>query len=372
MKRLMRCLLGFGLGLLHAVAADAVVVFHEVHYHPETNETATEWIELHNQMAIDIDLSAWAVRGGIDCFFPEGTVIPAGGYLVVASDPAALRAASGATNVVGPFTGRLNNSSGRLELRDRNDRLMDRLEYRDGGKWPVAPDGSGVTLAKRHPDAPSESPEHWTSSVLVGGTPGGRNFPDDSPPPRRQLVAFDALWRFEASGVDLGTAWREPGFDDSAWGGRNNATLVSYWPFDGNATATRGVNGTLVGAVPATSDRNGVLGGALAFGGAGQYVNVAGGGGLNGASAGTISLWVKWSGTQDADCCGTFGAVLARQGNGLFSDNILALNSATPASARVVWRQSGGPAPIILTSTAVVGTDWHHVAVTFASSGQPR
>ena len=239
----MRCLLGFGLGLLQAVAADSVVVFNEIHYHPQTNETASEWIELHNQMAIDIDLSAWSVRGGIDFFFAEGTIIPAGGYLVVASDPAALRAASGATNVVGPFTGRLNNSSGRLELQDRNDRLMDRLEYRDGGKWPVAPDGSGVTLAKRHPDAPSESPEHWTSSVLVGGTPGGRNFPDDAPSPPRPLIGFEALWRFEASGTNGGTAWRDPGFDDSAWGGHNSATLVSYWPFDGNATATRGVNG---------------------------------------------------------------------------------------------------------------------------------
>lgn len=31
------------------------------------------------------------------------------------------------------------------------------------------------------------------------------------------LVALDAAWRYDDSGVDLGTAWSQPGFDDSAW-----------------------------------------------------------------------------------------------------------------------------------------------------------
>src|SRR6185503_12724113 len=150
---------------------------------------------------------------------------------------------------------------------------------------------------------------------------------------------------------------------------RNNATLVSYWPFNGNATATRGTSGSLMNAVGTTADRNGVAGGALAFNGVNTYVSVTGGGGLNAAVAGTISLWVKWTGTQDADCCGTFGAVLARQGNGLFSDDIIALNASTPAGARVVWRQSGGPAPVLITGTTFVNTNWHHIAVTFAPGG---
>src|SRR5262245_36989916 len=165
-----------------ALAADSVVVFNEIHYHPATNEAVNEWIELHNQMAIDIDLSAWSVRGGVDFTFAEGTIILGGGYLVVASDPASLRAGSGLTNVVGPFSGRLNNSSARLELQDRNGRMMDRFEYGDEGKWPIAPDGSGATLAKANANTPSDAPEFWTSSVRVGGTPGGRNFPANTLP----------------------------------------------------------------------------------------------------------------------------------------------------------------------------------------------
>ena len=273
------------------------------------------------------------------------------------------------TNLVGPFLGRLNNGEGRLRLRDRNNRLMDELEYRDGGKWPVAADGSGVTLAKRDPNATSAAPEHWTSSVVPSGTPGFRNFPSASNVQRRPLISFDSLWRFDASGTDLGTGWRAASFDDSSWSGRNKATLVSYWPFDGNPTAVRGSNGTAVGAVAAAADRNGLAGGALGFTGtSSQYVQVPGGGGLNSATAGTISMWVKWVGTQDADCCGTFGAVLARQSNGQFSDNVIALNNANPASARIVWRQSGAGA-FLITGTTVVGTNWHHLAITFSTAG---
>src|SRR3954454_1471770 len=78
-------------GLASAFAADSVVVFNEIHYHPVTNETASEWVELHNQMAVDIDLSAWSLTGSIGFTFTEGTIIPGGGYLVIASNPGTLQ-----------------------------------------------------------------------------------------------------------------------------------------------------------------------------------------------------------------------------------------------------------------------------------------
>src|SRR5438067_13074663 len=135
MKRFAACLLLVACSLRSSLAADSIVVFNEIHYHPVTNEIANEWVELHNQMAIDIDLSAWSLTGSIGFTFAEGTIIPAGGYLVIASDPPTLRsnAAIAITNVVGPFTGQLNNSSGKIRLRDRNDIIMYDIAYRDGG-----------------------------------------------------------------------------------------------------------------------------------------------------------------------------------------------------------------------------------------------
>lgn len=352
-----------------ATAADSVIVFNELHYHPPASYQAGEWIELHNQMAIDIDLSDWQLTEAIRFRFPEGTIIPAGGYLVIAANPDAVRSATGLATVLGPFSGNLANSGERVELRDLNDRLMDRLDYRDGGDWPVDPDGSGAALAKRDPGTPSDDPALWTSSIVSGGTPGARNFPDTKVI-SKSLIPLNALWRYDASGTDRGSAWKEPEFDETGWAGLNSASLVGYWPLNGNATATRGSNGVPTGLPTAATDRTGKAGAAVAFSGNTQFFSVPGGGGLNAAAAGTISLWARWNAvTQDADCCGTFGAITSRQANGAFSDTILALNSSNPATARLVWRQSGGPAPILLTSSAAVGSAWRHIAVTFGPDG---
>ncbi len=48
--------------------ADSVVVFNEIQYNPWDLADA-EWIELHNQMAIDVDISDWKIRGGVDLTF---------------------------------------------------------------------------------------------------------------------------------------------------------------------------------------------------------------------------------------------------------------------------------------------------------------
>src|SRR5262245_52166694 len=62
------------------------VTFNEVMYHPAAG--APEWIELYNPLAIDADISGFRLDGAIDYTFVEGTRIPPGGFLVVASDGA--------------------------------------------------------------------------------------------------------------------------------------------------------------------------------------------------------------------------------------------------------------------------------------------
>src|SRR3989442_3053905 len=104
MKRLFLTPFFFGLLASRLPAVDSVMVFNEIHYHPATNELAGEWIELHNQMAIDIDLSAWQLTGEISFTFPDGTIIPGGAYRVVARNPASLQTATGLTNLLGPFS----------------------------------------------------------------------------------------------------------------------------------------------------------------------------------------------------------------------------------------------------------------------------
>ena len=77
---------------------DSTVVFNELMYHPVDGEP--EWIELHNQMGVDMDLSGWRLDGGVQFAFPAGTVVPGQGYLVIASDPSAVAGAEPRLRIV--------------------------------------------------------------------------------------------------------------------------------------------------------------------------------------------------------------------------------------------------------------------------------
>src|SRR5881397_1813463 len=183
--------------------ADSALVFNEIMYHPAANETGLEWIELYNQMAVNMDISGWSLGGGVQFKFAEGTVVPGGGYIVAAISPSALAAATGYTNAYGPFIGRLSNSGERLELRNNNHRLMDWVEYGTDGDWPVGPDGGGVSLAKINPNAASPPPTNWMMSDQIGGTPGAPNFAGPgatatNPP----LVDMIDTWKYQNAATD--------------------------------------------------------------------------------------------------------------------------------------------------------------------------
>ena len=193
-----------------ALAYDSIVVFNEIQYHPAADDSTLEFVELYNQNTADVDLSGWRLSGGVDFDFPEGTIIDGQGYLVVAASPASLEAASGISGTLGPYSGRLENSGETLRLRNRNDRIMDQVEYNDRFPWPVTADGSGASLAKLKPTTPGDQAEFWRASLQNGGTPGAVNFPDQSggpPTSSSPLLALDAEWRYNESGDDLGAGW---------------------------------------------------------------------------------------------------------------------------------------------------------------------
>ncbi|MDB4265154.1 lamin tail domain-containing protein [bacterium] len=176
---------------------DSVVVFNEIHYHPAGDDSSLEYIELYNQMSVDVDLSNWKITGDVGFDFPEGTVIPTGGYLVIAQDPSALQTATGFGGALGPLTGLFSNSGGELRLYNNNRsfrtlpggagssgeilddlegrRVMDEITFTDVAPWPVGADGSGATLSKRDPATGTSNPFHWSASVSLNGTPGQSN-----------------------------------------------------------------------------------------------------------------------------------------------------------------------------------------------------
>src|SRR6185503_3817196 len=86
--------------------ATAAVVINEIMYQPverpafDTNgiplldisSDVHEFVELHNAGTSPVSLDGWQLSGGISFDFPPGVNVPAGGFVVVAKDPARLAA----------------------------------------------------------------------------------------------------------------------------------------------------------------------------------------------------------------------------------------------------------------------------------------
>ncbi len=194
---------------LPAIAVDSTTVFNEVMYHP-AGAADSEWIEIHNQMSVNMDLSGWRITGGVNYTFLTGTTIPAGGYLVIAANPTALEAASGISGVLGPWTGALSNENETITLKNKIGRVMDEFSYRDSGEFPPAADGGGVSLAKRSSRLASGKAGNWTYSSQVGGTPTEQNFATGPTlGPAVTLSDYNAPWLYNQTGADLGASWAQ-------------------------------------------------------------------------------------------------------------------------------------------------------------------
>jgi regulation of enolase protein 1 (concanavalin A-like superfamily) len=152
----------------------AGVVLSEIMFNPpprlDTNNL--EFVEIYNGESIFVDLTGWKITGGIEYQFPAGFQLQAGEFAVVAADPALLQNSYGITGVLGPFTGRLNNSGDTLRIVNASGATRFEVAYESNPPWPVAADGAGHSLVLARPSYGEENPRAWTASELIGGSPG--------------------------------------------------------------------------------------------------------------------------------------------------------------------------------------------------------
>jgi len=146
----------------------------EIMYHPAPRSDGRnlEFIELYNSNPFFEDISGWRFSGECDYTFPPNTILAGNSYLVVAAAPDDLRAVSGATNVLGPFDGKLANEGGTIRLRKRSGAIVLEVSYADRPPWPVAPDGTGHSLVLARPSHGERDSRAWASSAARGGSPG--------------------------------------------------------------------------------------------------------------------------------------------------------------------------------------------------------
>ena len=170
-------------GAANAQPALSPVVINEVMFHPISGASKDEYVELYNRTDQNIDLSGWRIRGGVSFDFPNGTSIPADGYVVVAKDAGHLisnYAQLNASNTLGGFSGSLDNRGDAILLSKPEDQLttnaagapvehlffipVDEVTYQDGGRWGKWSDGGGSSLELIDPDADNRRAANWADS----------------------------------------------------------------------------------------------------------------------------------------------------------------------------------------------------------------
>lgn len=146
----------------------------EIMYHPAplTDGRDLAFIELYNSNPFFEDLSGWRLSGDADFTFPANTFLAGNSYLVIAAQPADVRAVCGLTNVVGGWTGRLPHSGGTVRLRKRSGAVVLEVQYQDQPPWPLAADGAGHSLVLARPSYGEADPRAWAASATKGGSPG--------------------------------------------------------------------------------------------------------------------------------------------------------------------------------------------------------
>lgn len=143
------------------------IVINEIQHSPAAGDGA-EFVELYNPNGQAIDLSGWAITGGIDLDIQPGTVIPAQSAMTFVSDDPAFRAAHSPTVFVGDrYDGSLAPSA-TLTLARTDGSTADTVTY-GGTGWPVPTSGQSLELTD--PASDNDNGASWALSVGAG-TPG--------------------------------------------------------------------------------------------------------------------------------------------------------------------------------------------------------
>ena len=193
---------------------------------PDWGKSDVEFVEIHNPTNQDVVLTNWRIRGDVDYDFPADAILAAGETLLITSitptNPTvdtAFRAQYGlptGTRLLGPWSGSLGNSGGRVELQHPDEppsedpdfypRLIQDLTiYDDKAPWPEAADGDGETLQRVAPYLFGNEAHAWTSGAP---SPGTVSFQDGvngdfNADGRVDNIDIDILRDFERSGIQI-------------------------------------------------------------------------------------------------------------------------------------------------------------------------
>ncbi|HOB97339.1 MAG TPA: lamin tail domain-containing protein [Verrucomicrobiota bacterium] len=186
------------------------LVINEIMYRPATN--ATEFIEIvNNSSTATADLDGVELTADALMFaFPHGMTLEPGAFTVVVRDRAAFEALYGAgVPIAGQWTGHLDLTADTARLTrvapGGQTEILDAVRFSSDAPWPGAANGQGGSLQLIDAQQDNTRVGNWAAVPSLGSIQS------------RRLIEMTNLWRYEQSGRNLGVAWRNPSYDDSAW-----------------------------------------------------------------------------------------------------------------------------------------------------------
>ncbi len=182
------------------------VVINEIHYDPDVKTELVEFVELYNFGSTDVDLAGWYFSDGISYQFEAGAMLPAGGYVIVAQNPAHIRAKWSSGRFVVPpalifgpfeFESKLNNEGEKIELCNAEGEEIDQVDYQLGFPWPTVGDGvpedqpgSGHSIQLVNPLFDNDLGGSWRSAYPTPGAQNTEVYVENIPPHIRQVEHY--------------------------------------------------------------------------------------------------------------------------------------------------------------------------------------
>jgi hypothetical protein len=177
------------------------VVINEIHYDPDVKTELVEFIELHNTTAADIDLTGWYFTDAVSYQFPDGSILPAGGYIIVAQNPTHINIKWSSGRFIlpprlifGSFEGKLSSSGDKIVLCDAAGEEIDTVEYQLGFPWPTVGDavpadrpGTGHSIQLINPFLDNNLAGSWRSAYPTPVALNASVYLDNPPPHIRQV-----------------------------------------------------------------------------------------------------------------------------------------------------------------------------------------
>jgi hypothetical protein len=146
------------------------VVINEVLYDADGSDSGREWVELHNTMTEDVDVSGWMLQVAGSSFstkatLPENTIIPAGSYYIVGGEQAADDLGYSPNFVVSWSLGNAGSNIDGVRLLDCNEVILDTVLYGTAENSEGLEDDNGVNPTSFAPKA--------TNGQTLGRVPNG-------------------------------------------------------------------------------------------------------------------------------------------------------------------------------------------------------